>query len=50
MNSEKQRSRMYALGRAAGKQFRKGGPGRQVAKRAATSIARRGLIRLLRRF
>ena len=43
------RKRMYALGRAAGRQFRKGAPGREVTKRAAGNLARRGLLRLLRR-
>lgn len=50
MTTEKRRDRMYAIGRAAGRQFRKGGPGRQAAKRLGTTLARRGLWRLLRRW
>ncbi len=38
----------YRLGRAAGKQFRKGGAGRQVARRVGGSVLKRGLWRFLR--
>ena len=48
--SEQRRRRMYAIGRAAGRQFRPGGPGRQVAKRVGGSLLRRGLWRLIRRW
>lgn len=43
------RQRMfYRVGRAAGKQFRKGGAGRQVARRVGGSILKRGLWKFLR--
>lgn len=38
----------YRLGRAAGKQFRKGGAGRQVARRVGGSILKRGLWKFFR--
>ena len=38
----------YRLGRAAGKQFRKGGAGRQVARRVGGSVLKRGLLKFLR--
>jgi hypothetical protein len=47
---EARRKRFHAIGRAAGRAFRKGSPGREVAKRTAGTVARRGLMRLLRRF
>lgn len=49
MSNDKQRKRLYAIGRAAGRQFRRGGPGRRVAGRLGTTLLRRGLGRLLRR-
>lgn len=49
MATDKQRQRFYAIGRAAGRQFRKGGPGRRVAGRLGGTLLRRGLFRLLRR-
>lgn len=43
------RQRMfYRFGRAAGKQFRKGGAGRQVARRVGGSVLKRGLLKFLR--
>lgn len=50
MDPDKRRKRFYALGRAAGRQFRPGGPGRQAARRVGGSLLKRGLFRLLRRF
>ncbi|MDZ7749119.1 MAG: hypothetical protein U5K43_10025 [Halofilum sp. (in: g-proteobacteria)] len=47
---DKRRRRMHAIGRTVGKQFRKGGPGREAAKRVGGTAARRGLWRLIRRF
>lgn len=46
---DKRRRRMHAIGRTVGKQFRKGGPGREAAKRVGGNVARRGLWKLLRR-
>lgn len=50
MASPRTRAMLYALGRVAGKQVRPGSPGRRVARRAAGTLARRGLGRLLRRW
>ena len=50
MNDDKRRQRMHAIGRAAGRQFRKGAPGREAAKRVGGNMLRRGLWRLIRRF
>lgn len=49
-DDDKRQHRMYRLGRAAGKQFRRGGPGREAARRMGGTLLRRGLFRLLRRF
>lgn len=38
----------YRLGRAAGKQFRRGGAGRRVARRVGGSVLKRGLWKFLR--
>lgn len=48
MTTEKRRNRMYALGRAAGRQFRRGAPGRRIAGRIGARVLRRALGRLLR--
>lgn len=50
MDTEKRRRRFYAIGRAAGRQFRPGAPGREAARRFGGTLLRRGLFRLLRRF
>lgn len=49
-DDDKRRERMYRLGRAAGRQFRPGAPGREAVRRLGGSLLRRGLFRLLRRF
>jgi len=49
-SEDERRQRLYRLGRAAGRQFRRGGPGREAARRVGGSLLRRGLLRLLRRF
>jgi len=49
-SDDQRRQRLYRLGRAAGRQFRRGGPGREAARRVGGSLLRRGLLRLLRRF
>lgn len=46
---DKRRRRMYAIGRTVGRQFRRGGPGREAAKRVGGNVARRGLWKFLRR-
>jgi len=48
MTTDKRQQRMYKLGRLAGRQFRKGGPGREHARRLGGNLLRRGLARLLR--
>lgn len=44
----KRRNRFYRIGRAAGRQFRKGAPGRRVATEVGGTVIRRGLGRLFR--
>jgi|GEM_PF-2923665 len=45
---KERRKLFYRIGSAAGKQFRKDGAGRQVAKRVGSAVIRRGLWRFLR--
>ena len=47
---EERRRRLYNLGRAAGRKFRPGGPGREAARRVGGNLLRRGLFHLLRRW
>ena len=49
-SDDQRRQRLYRIGRAAGRQFRPGGPGRQAVRRVGGSLLKRGLLRLLRRF
>ena len=42
------RKLFHYIGRTAGKQFRKNGSGREVAKRVGSAVIRRGLWRFLR--
>ena len=42
------RELFHRIGRTAGKQFRKNGPGREVAKRVGSAVIRRGLWRFIR--
>ena len=47
--SDKERRKLlYRVGKATGKQFRKDGAGRQIAKRVGGAVIRRGLFRFLR--
>jgi hypothetical protein len=48
MKAKERRRLFYRIGSTAGKQFRKGGPGREVAKRVGSAVVRRGLWRFLR--
>ncbi len=45
---EERRRFLYRIGSATGKQFRKGSPGREVARRVGRTVIRRGLWRFLR--
>ena len=47
-SARERRSLLYQVGRATGKQFRKGSPGREMAKRVGSTVVRRGLWRFLR--
>lgn len=45
---QERRGFLYGVGRATGKQFRRDGAGRQLAKRVGSAVVRRGLWRFLR--
>ena len=45
---KERRQFLYRIGQTAGQSFRKGGPGREAAKRVGGAVIRRGLWRFLR--
>lgn len=46
--NKERRNLFYRIGNTTGKQFRKDGAGRQVAKQVGSAVIKRGLWRFLR--
>jgi len=49
MTPDERRKRMHAIGRALGREFRKGGRGREAVRRHGGTLLRRGLTRVFRK-